>query len=188
MPLYYKSLNSHMKAFRKQLNEQEINDEVHNLALKEELNKDNEIYNKKANIEKRKQLLKRLFPNEKKERKQKEAKRKAKEKVLTHKYISKLLKEENTLNNAKNESLQALSPDYNPMKTESAKHLFKYGITEEGEPHGKRGRKTKEEHEQIKSMAEQVAQKAIERAKNLFKKKDETGHGLKLNKHKNTLF
>lgn len=46
--LYYKSLNSHMKSFRKQLNEQEINDELHNLALKAELEKEIGLINNQA--------------------------------------------------------------------------------------------------------------------------------------------
>lgn len=65
--LYYKPLTSQMKAFRKQLNEQEINDEIHNLALKEQLNKDNEIYNQQASILRRQDLLNRLIPNHKEE-------------------------------------------------------------------------------------------------------------------------
>ncbi len=46
--LYYKPLTSHMKKFRKNLNLQEINDEIHNIALKEELNKDNALINTAA--------------------------------------------------------------------------------------------------------------------------------------------
>jgi len=40
MPLYYKSLNAHMNKFRKELNLQGLNDELHNLNLKQQLNND----------------------------------------------------------------------------------------------------------------------------------------------------
>ena len=54
--LYYKPLTSQMKSFRKQLNMQELNDQLHNLKLKELLNKDNEKYNQEANKVQREQI------------------------------------------------------------------------------------------------------------------------------------
>jgi len=67
--LYYSSLNGKYRRARKDLNTQEINDELHNLNLKEELNKDNALLNTaatKAQIQStrdRLEALKILNPN-----------------------------------------------------------------------------------------------------------------------------
>ena len=159
MSLYYKSLNSHMKKFRKGQNFRELSDELHNLNLKEQLNQDlnkeQALLSTVANKVKRDELKQRYAEHLKplKEKKLKEkAEKAAKLELLKEAYKynigktgedkligeeSKRLKMERATKKAAKRAAKNALFDEIPQAIEVVSHP--YGTTKSGKPRGKPG-------------------------------------------------
>lgn len=145
MVLYYKSLTSHMKSFNKNNKLQGLNDELHNLALKELLNKDNAMYNQAANKVQREHLeeeiREKLYPT-KKENLSKEyyenlehdkLQKELDNNIITQIGLNKLhklneLKKGNLLNESLNKHIKKENKLANNLNLFNKNHINKYDI------------------------------------------------------------
>ncbi len=147
--LYYKALEPHMRKFRKNLNMQEMNDQLHNVNLKQELNrelnKENAILGQVSSDLQRDQINKK-YVEHLGQYKESKLRRKAKDKAKIDLYKNQFNKsKEQKLIDAERERLRIKRAaknalfDETPMAVEVISHP--HGTAPSGMPHAKRGRK-----------------------------------------------
>jgi hypothetical protein len=88
--LFYSSLNAKMGRYRKDQNMQELLDELHNANLKEELEKDNVLFNRAANQARIDAIKYQIYRERHPELLLKKAKMKAEEDYLADEYVNAL--------------------------------------------------------------------------------------------------
>lgn len=134
MPLYYKSLTAQMKSFNKNNKLQGLNDELHNLALKELLNKDNAIYNQEANKLQRQHLKdtirERLNPEYHKEKALRKAKKAVEHEYLTNEYKKEHNKNKIIVSNQDRHNIQSLT--LNKTQIEDLNKKYNLGLNTVG--------------------------------------------------------
>ena len=147
--LYYKSLDAHMRKFRKGQNLQELNDRLHNINLKQQLNsdlnKESAILNPIATDLKREEI-KAKYKEHLGQYKEQKLRRKAEDKLKVNAYKKDIIKKK------AQEAEEALMGAAKPLSTESAlgwQQAFikqmqrgsKYGLTKAMMPKSKPGPK-----------------------------------------------